>query len=73
MEYSTPSSASTPAKPRPHSSGMACASRMPAIEAICHDSQLTVAAPQKKGNCSGVFSGVLNRWLKATKITSPLK
>ena len=46
-DSSTPSSASTPAKPKPHDSGISLASKMPVTEGTCHASQLTLAAPQK--------------------------
>ncbi|MNO08182.1 hypothetical protein D3C81_2307090 [compost metagenome] len=47
MEYSTPSSASTPAKPRPQDRGTWSARKMPTTEQACQTSQLVDAAPQK--------------------------
>ena len=63
----------TQAKPNPQDSGMALASTMPTMEGTCQASQLTEAAPQKKGTCSGAGRGSVKRFMKATKITSPLK
>lgn len=57
MDSITPSSARTPAKPRPHDSGTTLASKMPVIDGTCQDSQLIDAAPQKYGTCSGCGVG----------------
>ncbi|MNV58865.1 hypothetical protein D3C71_1512590 [compost metagenome] len=65
-DSSTPSSASTPANPRPQDSGTALASRMPAMDGTCQASQLVLAAPQKYGTCSGWGRGSGKRFMKAT-------
>ena len=46
-DSSTPKMAKTPAKPKPHDSGMVLANKMPATEGTCQASQFTLAAPQK--------------------------
>ncbi len=72
-DNNTPNKASTPAKPSPQDKGMAWASAMPSNEGTCQATQLTVAAPQKKGTCPLPGRGSGKRFMKATKMTSPLK
>ncbi len=61
-----PSSASEPAKPRPHCVGMTSARAMPSSDIACQAVQFTATPPHTKGNWSDIAPGMGKRFMNAT-------